>query len=50
IINTPPPNRQPIHTERRVFSNDLLVDAINYELDRGGQVFSYTTGLKTCQM
>lgn len=39
VINTPPPNRQPIHTERRVFSNELLVDAINYELDRGGQVF-----------
>ncbi|MGE5356802.1 MAG: transcription-repair coupling factor [Deltaproteobacteria bacterium] len=39
VINTPPPNRQPIHTERRVFSNDLLVEAINYELDRGGQVF-----------
>ena len=39
IINTAPPNRQPIHTERRVFSNELLTDAINYELDRGGQVF-----------
>lgn len=39
VINTPPPNRQPIHTERRVFNNDLISDAINYELDRGGQVF-----------
>ena len=39
IINTPPPNRQPIHTERRVFNNELICDAINYELDRGGQVF-----------
>jgi transcription-repair coupling factor (superfamily II helicase) len=39
VINTPPPNRQPIHTERRVFNNDLISDAINYELDRGGQIF-----------
>lgn len=39
VINTPPPNRQPIHTERRVFSDGLIVEAINFELDRGGQVF-----------
>jgi transcription-repair coupling factor (superfamily II helicase) len=39
IINTPPPNRQPIHTETRVFNNDLIKDAIYYEVNRGGQVF-----------
>jgi transcription-repair coupling factor (superfamily II helicase) len=39
IIKTPPPNRQPIHTERRVFNDDLIIDAITYEVDRGGQVF-----------
>ncbi len=39
VINTPPPNRQPIHTERRAFSNELISEAINYELDRGGQIF-----------
>ena len=39
IIKTPPPNRQPIHTERRVFNDELIIDAINYEVDRGGQVF-----------
>lgn len=39
VIRTPPPNRQPIHTERRVFSEDVIRDAINYEVDRGGQVF-----------
>lgn len=39
IIRTPPPNRQPIHTERRVFSEDLVKDAIYYEVNRGGQVF-----------
>ncbi len=39
IIRTPPPNRQPIHTERRVFSDELIRDAIYYEVQRGGQVF-----------
>ncbi len=39
IIKTPPPNRQPIHTERRIFNEDLIKDAIYYEINRGGQVF-----------
>jgi transcription-repair coupling factor (superfamily II helicase) len=39
IINTPPPNRQPIQTEIAVFSTDLIRDAIYYETTRGGQVF-----------
>lgn len=39
IIRTPPPNRQPIHTETRIFSQDLIKEAIYYEVDRGGQVF-----------
>ncbi len=39
VINTPPPNRQPIHTERRVFNDDLIRDAIQNEVFRGGQVF-----------
>ncbi len=39
IIKTPPPNRQPIHTERRVFSPDLIRESIYYEINRGGQVF-----------
>ena len=39
IIRTPPPNRQPIHTERRMFSDDIIRDAIYYETNRGGQVF-----------
>lgn len=39
IIRTPPPNRQPIYTERRVFSDDLIKEAIYYEVQRGGQVF-----------
>ena len=39
IINTPPPNRQPIQTEVQVFSHDFLRDTIYFETERGGQVF-----------
>jgi transcription-repair coupling factor (superfamily II helicase) len=39
VINTPPPNRQPIQTEVQVFNEDFIRDAIYYETERGGQVF-----------
>lgn len=39
IIQTPPPNRQPIHTERRIFDDHVIKEAIYYEVNRGGQVF-----------
>jgi transcription-repair coupling factor (superfamily II helicase) len=39
IINTPPPNRQPIQTEVQMFNEDAIRDAIYYETERGGQVF-----------
>ncbi|MBH2005032.1 MAG: transcription-repair coupling factor [Sphingobacteriia bacterium] len=39
IINTPPPNRQPIQTEAHVFNDDFIRDAIYFETERGGQVF-----------
>ncbi len=39
IINTPPPNRQPIQTEVLVFNEDAIRDMIYYETERGGQVF-----------
>lgn len=39
IINTPPPNRQPIQTEVMVFNEDAIRDMIYYETERGGQVF-----------
>jgi transcription-repair coupling factor (superfamily II helicase) len=39
IINTPPPNRQPIQTEVSVFNEDAIRDIIYYETERGGQVF-----------
>jgi transcription-repair coupling factor (superfamily II helicase) len=39
IINTPPANRQPIHTEVQVFHEDLIRESIYFETERGGQVF-----------
>ncbi len=39
IINTPPPNRFPVHTELHSFSEEIIRDAIMYEISRGGQVF-----------
>jgi transcription-repair coupling factor (superfamily II helicase) len=39
IINTPPPNRQPVQTEIHVFNQEFIRDAIYYETERGGQVF-----------
>lgn len=39
IINSPPPNRQPIQTEVHVFNQDFIRDAIYFEVERGGQVF-----------
>src|SRR5437763_10661416 len=39
IINTPPPNRQPIQTEVQVFNEDFIRDAIYFETERGGQIF-----------
>lgn len=39
IINTPPPNRQPIQTELVTFNEDAIRDYIYYETERGGQVF-----------
>jgi transcription-repair coupling factor (superfamily II helicase) len=39
IMNTPPPNRQPIQTEVQVYNEDFIREAIYYETERGGQVF-----------
>jgi transcription-repair coupling factor (superfamily II helicase) len=39
ILNTPPPNRQPIVTELHSFNEQILTEAITYEVERGGQVF-----------
>ena len=39
IISTPPPNRIPVQTEIMLFDHDEMRKIINYELNRGGQVF-----------
>lgn len=39
IIQTPPPNRYPIHTEIHTFGPEIIADAINFELSRNGQVY-----------
>ena len=39
IIQTPPPNRYPIATELHGFSEEIIRDAIQYEMAREGQVF-----------
>ncbi|HPT31958.1 MAG TPA: CarD family transcriptional regulator, partial [Prolixibacteraceae bacterium] len=39
IIQTPPPNRYPIQTEVHGFNEQLIREAILYEVGRNGQVF-----------
>lgn len=39
IMRTPPPNHYPIQTEIATFSSEVIADAINFEMSRGGQVF-----------
>lgn len=39
IITTPPTNRQPVTTEVHSFGEEIIRDALSYELRRGGQVF-----------
>lgn len=39
LIQTPPANRQPVVTEIHTFNQDLIRDAVLYEVGRGGQVF-----------
>lgn len=39
IINTPPPNRQPVLTEIIPFNEERIRDAVAYEVSRGGQVY-----------
>ena len=39
VLATPPPGRMPIRTIVSEFSNHLITDAVNFEMNRGGQVF-----------
>ncbi len=49
IINTPPPNRQPVLTEIIPFNEEIIRDAIAYEVSRGGQVFFVHNRLQNIQ-
>lgn len=49
IIQTPPPNRQPIQTELSPFNEDIIRDAINFELSRNGQVFFINNRVENLQ-
>lgn len=39
VISTPPPNRYPIQTEVHRFDEEIIKEAINFEMSRNGQVF-----------
>lgn len=39
VITTPPPNRYPIETQVVGFNEEVIRDAISYEIERGGQVY-----------
>ncbi len=49
LINTPPRDRLPIHTELCTFSKKTLVEAILRELHRGGQVFYVHNRVQTIE-
>ncbi|WP_293293966.1 transcription-repair coupling factor [Allomuricauda sp.] len=39
VINTPPPNRYPIESQVIRLNEEVIRDAVSYEIQRGGQVF-----------
>ncbi len=47
IIATPPPNRQPVSTQVHVFSRELIKEAVESEIGRGGQVFFVHNKIET---
>ena len=46
-ISTPPPNRYPIITTVSNLDNDIIAEAINFELSRNGQVFFVSNRIDT---
>ena len=48
-IATPPPNRQPVETHLASFSEEVIRDAITYELSRGGQAYFVNNRVKNIQ-
>ncbi|MDR9488477.1 transcription-repair coupling factor, partial [Salibacter sp.] len=49
VINTPPPNRQPVQTELHTFNEEIIRDAVSYELARDGQVFVVSNRVQNIQ-
>ncbi len=49
IINTPPRDRLPVRTEIRTFDEDLIVEAVLREIDRGGQVYFVHNRVQTIE-
>lgn len=39
VISTPPPNRYPVQTEVHTFNEEVITDAIAFEMSRNGQIF-----------
>lgn len=49
VINTPPPNRVPIESEVIRFDEEVIRDAVSYEIQRGGQVFFINNRVENIQ-
>lgn len=49
ILNTPPANRHPIFTELHGFNEDIIKEAILYEVERNGQVFFINNRVQNIQ-
>ncbi len=49
VINTPPRNRLPIHTEIATFDKKIIREAVLHEIHRGGQVFIVTDKISTIE-
>ena len=49
ILNTAPPNRVPVQTEMHTYNEEVIRDAILYEVQRGGQVFFVNNRIQNIQ-
>ncbi len=50
IINTPPRNRLPIETKVAEYHDELIKNAIENEMDRGGQIYFVNNRIKNLEM
>jgi transcription-repair coupling factor (superfamily II helicase) len=49
VIETPPRDRLPVHTEIMEYDEEVIADAVLREVDRGGQVFFVHNRVETIQ-